>query len=498
MATLATDDFNRADAGTLGANWTAKRHNPGIFSNQVDVTVASDENISRYSGVAWPNDQWAQATCVVGAAATRVQAVGIRLEAAASRQGYYGGHDRFNTGDGARRIWKWVGATWTSLASESINIAASDVIYVEVQGSTLKLFVNGVERLSSTDTSLTLGQAGMIVGDAAVDVALLDDWSGGDFASAVPGAGFQPGTSRHPGRSPGVGALSGRFVQTPSASVTIDSISGSDTAGGAEASAIQAGLTDSDTATGAEASAILAGLTASDSAAEGESAAVVAAFTATDAAAGADAVAGVQAGIAVSEAPAATEAQQLDAFSTVSESGVGSESTAVTAAFSTADTGAGSEATMISVALTGTDTGGAGEATATQAGIGGAESGAGAEGSTLASSSTVGDTGAATEGATVDTGGGSISKVGAETASATESASVVASGSAVPFAKTEDLSAAGPAFRFKPTRAIRPRPPIVVDELVFASETAMVVRSPLPLSELQKARALAACNLLGL
>ena len=186
----ALDDFARADAADLGGNWANKRNAPGIFSNAVDISTV-DDHVAYYAGKSLSDDQWAQGRAVVAAAASRCIGLGVRLSSAADRTGYYGGFDQ-NNSDGNRRLWKWVSTTLTSLASEAVTVAANDVIYVEVRGSTLKLFINGTERLSTTDASHTYGFAGLTVSNGAGDVALLDDWSAGDFLAAASGRPRSP------------------------------------------------------------------------------------------------------------------------------------------------------------------------------------------------------------------------------------------------------------------------------------------------------------------
>lgn len=180
---LASDAFTRADAANLGANWTAKNggQTPGIFSNAVDVTVTGDQNIAYYNAVTWPNDQYSQATVVAGTAANRAVAVGVRLQAGADRNGYYCGYDRSQTGDANRRLWKFTGGTsvWQELAVDPVDIVATEVIKCQIVGTTLKLFVNAVERLSVTVTDYASGNAGIYLDNAAQNVALLDTWSGG-------------------------------------------------------------------------------------------------------------------------------------------------------------------------------------------------------------------------------------------------------------------------------------------------------------------------------
>jgi hypothetical protein len=61
---LATDDFNRADAG-LGANWTTitTSSDPQIRSNVVeDLAVAGASANALYTGISWPDDQYASLT----------------------------------------------------------------------------------------------------------------------------------------------------------------------------------------------------------------------------------------------------------------------------------------------------------------------------------------------------------------------------------------------------------------------------------------------------
>src|SRR5262245_52256849 len=124
MTILATDGFNRADAGSLGGNWTNKNNAPGIVSNAVDVTVV-DDNIAYYSAISWPADHYAQVTVknVAG-----VAAAAVRLQTGANKDGYYGGCDVGNVGDASRTLFKYVSGVFTSLASEATLVAVNDVL----------------------------------------------------------------------------------------------------------------------------------------------------------------------------------------------------------------------------------------------------------------------------------------------------------------------------------------------------------------------------------
>ncbi len=82
-----------------------------------------------------------------------------------------------------RRIWKNIAGARTSLASEAIDIAIDDVLRLELQGTTLTLFVNGVQRLTAVDSSIASGGAPAIIGrvSSGTDFVQLDDFSTGDF-----------------------------------------------------------------------------------------------------------------------------------------------------------------------------------------------------------------------------------------------------------------------------------------------------------------------------
>lgn len=188
MTVLVTDSFTRADANSLGIGWTDKRNALGIFTNQADITATVDDNITYYSGVSWPNDGYAQARCVVGATAGRTMQVGYRIQPGfdALRSGYYGGVDNLNHGSNDLVLAVWNVSTPTFLATDPGTVlAANDVIKLSMVGTLVTLYVNGVQKLQATDSTWASGNAGLFAGNGAIDVALLDDFEGGDFASAV-------------------------------------------------------------------------------------------------------------------------------------------------------------------------------------------------------------------------------------------------------------------------------------------------------------------------
>lgn len=192
MAILAADDFNRADAANLGANWVLIQgiaNHQGIFSNAADLAVASARNGDAYNGgVTWPNDQYAQAKVVTMPDATGTWGVVVRAEAVggAQRIFYAAGVSPGDQGDNFTRIWKFVNNTYTNISSSGANdISVGKTVRLEVVGTTLTCFVDGVQKTQITDAAIASGKPGIYSVHNAIDVALFDDFEAGDFT--VPG-----------------------------------------------------------------------------------------------------------------------------------------------------------------------------------------------------------------------------------------------------------------------------------------------------------------------
>lgn len=184
MSVLATDDFNRADATGLGANWASVLADHNILGNRAAGNVVS---YSYNTSVVWPDDQWSKLTLksFVGlswVAPTVRQAVGVRTM-------YAGGADPLDFAGGSiRTLWKEVANSRTKLANEAVAVANDDVFYLRAVGTSIKLYVNGSERLSVTDASIASGSAGFTGRSTVADSPTVDDWSGGDV-TAEPGIG---------------------------------------------------------------------------------------------------------------------------------------------------------------------------------------------------------------------------------------------------------------------------------------------------------------------
>lgn len=176
MSTLATDDFNRADAASLGANWTAFSggiSSPSIVSNKAQDTGGADSG-AIYSAATFPADQWAQVV------RTGADGGGVAVRGATPRT-WYSIHIEGTFGASATLlICKFIAGVFTSISSQTVTFASGDTLYGEVQGTTLLAKKNGASLgTSATDSSIASGTAGIF----GFGGYIADDFAAGDFAA---------------------------------------------------------------------------------------------------------------------------------------------------------------------------------------------------------------------------------------------------------------------------------------------------------------------------
>src|SRR6478609_7827815 len=115
MAALATDDFNRADAANLGANWTQGGGAGTRFtltSNTAAQNAGTPPSIDFYNAVVWPANQYAKCTiAVLDTLADSGPGPAVRISSSALTL-YFA---QCNTAD--PRLYKSVAGTFTQLGS---------------------------------------------------------------------------------------------------------------------------------------------------------------------------------------------------------------------------------------------------------------------------------------------------------------------------------------------------------------------------------------------
>jgi hypothetical protein len=183
--TTFNDAFTRADAGTLGANWSVLTGytNGRIVSNQAAGPTSGEcMNYVATATATFGADQYAQAVISGMTSSSVYCGVGVRMSGG---NGYV-----FNT-DGVAgatdsEIAKITGGSYAALKAIASSFANGDTIKLVVSGTTntlLQLYKNGVLVDSYTDSTspFTSGQPGIEAfgSNARVDDFTADDGGGG-------------------------------------------------------------------------------------------------------------------------------------------------------------------------------------------------------------------------------------------------------------------------------------------------------------------------------
>ena len=174
--TTFSDDFNRAD-GDPGANWVQVSGTWSIVSNQLSPGSSGATIIIRAATSMATSDHSAQVTI----AATTAVSQGVMCRGDSTlANGYLWRNNGTNWG-----LFKAVSGTFTAIGTTyAAAAAAGDVAKIQVIGSTVKGFVNGVERASVTDTSVTSGTNTGIRSQSTSGLRY-DDFSAADVVSGA-------------------------------------------------------------------------------------------------------------------------------------------------------------------------------------------------------------------------------------------------------------------------------------------------------------------------
>ena len=191
--TTISDNFNRANAGSLGSSsegwsWTEVTGTWGIESNQAlkSVTAATYE-VARADSDLSSADHYSQ-VLISGGTSLDVHGPCCRMPSSASATGYI-----FGTFNLDIYLSKIEAGTVTALINTAYTFATGETYKVESNGTTIKGYVNGAEVLSSTDTAITGNlRCGMVSYGVAV-VGMLDDFLASDLAA---GGGFKSAWAR--------------------------------------------------------------------------------------------------------------------------------------------------------------------------------------------------------------------------------------------------------------------------------------------------------------
>lgn len=190
--TLDTDTFGGTAATALhsyDANWINSTLN-NLWNDCVistpngSATGGGIQNGSYRIGQTWTNDQFAQMT--IAALSLTHMALYVRLTGDGGNNpatGYKVGPNPNSAGNNSYRLYKVDG---TLLAASATIAAVSDVVNLEIVGTTITVRVNGsiLSDLTTTDATHASGNPGLYIDDV---VGKFSTWSAGSVTSGSAG-----------------------------------------------------------------------------------------------------------------------------------------------------------------------------------------------------------------------------------------------------------------------------------------------------------------------
>lgn len=173
----ASDNFNRANETPLAAPWIESPSTSGQFNLVSNAVVGNGDDASyHYQGAATTEEQYSQISTAAGSV-TSTSAGGpcVRMSTTGTLDAYE--YDNF-TNTSAGEILKWDGGASTSMIAGSIPRALP--LRIEAEGSSIRIYANGVLSATTTDTAVNAGgQPGMFW----YHTSSFDDWEGGDLGA---------------------------------------------------------------------------------------------------------------------------------------------------------------------------------------------------------------------------------------------------------------------------------------------------------------------------
>jgi hypothetical protein len=183
VTTLATDDFHRQD-GALTSPWTIVTGNPTNFqitTNIANVSSLTADDAYYFNTVPPIGDQWAQCTLNAPSNSAATHGYGVTVRCSTSANTYY----RLTGNRVGYELYKQVAAAPTTLSTAASPVFnTGDVIRLEVIGTTLICYRNGISFFSISDAGIATGVPG--IGFSSTETVSAGNgislWSAGDFS----------------------------------------------------------------------------------------------------------------------------------------------------------------------------------------------------------------------------------------------------------------------------------------------------------------------------
>jgi hypothetical protein len=181
MALPATDSFA---VDNFGTNWTIAIGSFDASGGQARSLSVAQFNAAYWSADAFNADQYSQARLIDDGG--NYPGVAVRVSGSGATWNGYAAFRYTPSGD-IVRLNKYVGGVETALSPDFGTVSDSTVVKLQVTGTTLEVFFDGVSQGTRTDGDLSSGSAGL----AAYSTSIWDDFqadnvSGGDTVSWLP------------------------------------------------------------------------------------------------------------------------------------------------------------------------------------------------------------------------------------------------------------------------------------------------------------------------
>lgn len=182
-----TDNFNRANESPIAGNWETILNGLRLDANSVDAVTASVHSISAWRAAinTFAADQRVDFT-YTALSSFDMAGPAVRCTVGTGGNAYFFRADG-QAGNNDNGLKKLVNGVFTNLAVYTTAVAVNDVIRVEAIGTTIKVYRNGTEIISVTDTSLASGQPGGYYFFDNTNTTALDDFVATDELSATAG-----------------------------------------------------------------------------------------------------------------------------------------------------------------------------------------------------------------------------------------------------------------------------------------------------------------------
>jgi hypothetical protein len=183
---LVSDDFNRANSGTLGGNWTDSTAfgaaRISVASNEASAASGSNA-VSTYTGAlvgggTWPADQYAEV--VIGSTVSTVSDEGLGPQV----RGHGTTADCYlcqsNTHETRVYICQSNGSSFAQLGSDGAAVATGDVIRVQAIGTSISASKNGTTIIGPvTDSNISSGTPGLWASSSGSPLGTANSWAAG-------------------------------------------------------------------------------------------------------------------------------------------------------------------------------------------------------------------------------------------------------------------------------------------------------------------------------